>query len=455
MPQIIFAIIIAVFFWSRATKEVEEKTQLASRARTALYFVLLIVVGIFYYKTYQVATIYNYVNVESWRETRDSLNNTCDTVTNITITNRFSSGGIFNREVDKYKSTISNSSNYNPINIEIGTHVGQSYHYETRKGHENELIYKAPFDNLGPVYKVTTITTAVPSFIPVFYTFEEPFKYRDLKYNLYYLDCKWFDLNKHPDIVSYGTKKSPYINKKTVDTMGYSPFPNAYACTVTNYFNADVINNHKGLNTYKMDIKAGSNLQNTIGFFTAADISQYVCNVQIYSNCHVRELAMVYDMPIKVPQYDSCISVGPYAFTVKGNILDENLHDLEFHVELPTMANLQLIRSLLLTTLLTALASLFFSNLYYLTRKWALQYKEDHIAEINQEKLKQFKNWIYLLFFCLLCFIVYLSLLLYTDRTIEISLDWLYFIIISIAIIFVLLIVYTLMKFKKIYIKKK
>lgn len=455
MLETIFATIIAVFFWSRATKEVEEKTQLASKTRTFVFSVLLIVVGIFYYKTYQVATIYNYVDVESLRDTRDSSDNLVDTVTSVMIVNTFSSGGILNREIKNLKKNLPDSLKlHGGVFVKIGTHIGQAYHYKTREGHENELIYKAPFDNMGPVYQVTTITSTVPSFIPVFYTYEYNDKYREPEHNAFYIDCKWFDLNKHPDIVEYNRKNPQLSDKVKYDAIDYSPLSNEHAIVVTQYHNADVLNADKRMNTYNMGIKAGSKLSNSIGFFTAADISQYVSNVQIHSNCHVRNFTMAYDIPIKINSYNSCMKVGPMSFTVSG-ISPEEMKYMVYHVELPTMSNLQLIRSLLLTTLLTALASLFFSNLYYLTRKWALQYKEEHIAEMNQEKLKQFKKWIYLLFFGLLCFIVYLSILLFTDKTLEISLDWLDFVTICISIIFILLITYTIMKFMKIYIKKK
>ena len=124
MLEALFASIVTLFFWGRATKEVEEKTQLASKTRTFVYFVLLIVVAIFYYKTYQVATIYNYVDIESWRETRDSSNNSVDTVTNVMIKNDFSSGGLYNREMKIVKDLQDSLSGRGGVFVRIGTHVG-------------------------------------------------------------------------------------------------------------------------------------------------------------------------------------------------------------------------------------------------------------------------------------------------------------------------------------------
>ena len=454
MLEALFASIVTLFFWGRATKEVEEKTQLASKTRTFVYFVLLIVVAIFYYKTYQVATIYNYVDIESWRETRDSSNNSVDTVTNVMIKNDFSSGGLYNREMKIVKDLQDSLSGRGGVFVRIGTHVGKSYNYVTRKGHEHELIYKAPFDNMGPVYQVTTITSVVPSFIPAFFTHEYEDKYREPKLNSFYIHSKWFDLKKHPDIANHGIQRFDSDKSKN-DTIDYSPFSNAYASVTTFYNNADVLNANESLNTFYTSITAGSNVTNSIGFFTAADISQYVCNVQIHSNCHVRDLTMAYDLPIKISPYDSCMYVRSQHFGVTGKTLDDNLNLMVFHVELPTLANLQLIRSLILTTLLTALVSLFFSNLYYLIRRRALRFKAEHIAEINTEKLKQFKTLMYELFFSFVGLVLYLSYLLFIDDTIEISLDWVNFILISIATIICALVIYTIRQFKKIFIKKK
>lgn len=77
--DVLIASLISVFFLGKATKDVEEKTQLASKTRTILYLVLAIVVGIFYYKTQQVATIYHYINIDKQRETLDKSKH-CETV---------------------------------------------------------------------------------------------------------------------------------------------------------------------------------------------------------------------------------------------------------------------------------------------------------------------------------------------------------------------------------------
>ena len=92
--DVLIASLISVFFLGKATKDVEEKTQLASKTRTILYLVLAIVVGMFYYKTQQVATIYHYINIDKQRETLDKSKHCVDTITGIVILNHFSSAGI-------------------------------------------------------------------------------------------------------------------------------------------------------------------------------------------------------------------------------------------------------------------------------------------------------------------------------------------------------------------------
>lgn len=92
------AAFIALFFWRRGTKETEEKTRLASKLRTFIYFVLSVVVGVFFYKTYQVTTILNSISVLPVRASFDASGVLADNIDKIEIFNRFSSSGHYKND---------------------------------------------------------------------------------------------------------------------------------------------------------------------------------------------------------------------------------------------------------------------------------------------------------------------------------------------------------------------
>ena len=71
MINTFIAALVAIFFWGKSSNEVEEKTEHASGLRTLVYLVLSIVVGVFFYKTYQVAVVYNIVDVDGIRQGYD------------------------------------------------------------------------------------------------------------------------------------------------------------------------------------------------------------------------------------------------------------------------------------------------------------------------------------------------------------------------------------------------
>ena len=164
-----------------------------------------------------------------------------------------------------------------------------------------------------------------------------------------------------------------------------------------------------------------NNLTNKLNIFTAADISQYTYMLTLHSDCPVNSLYIEYDIPIEVANnnFDHCF-VG-----TRGILLDsvylksmrENPTHV-FHVKFPYYANLQLIRSLVLTTLLTALFSLFCRNLYFSIRKWAYKKKKQNripvsvarnLSKSTKSKIKyrarKYKNILFAMLLCLLALI--------------------------------------------------
>ena len=454
MIDILWASVVAVFFFGRSTKEIEEKTQLASKTKTIILFFLAIVVAVFYYKTYQVATIYNYVYVEGLRETRnDSTGQLADTISGIRITNRFNSGGTYGREVKEelIKESLNGGGD---VYVEIGRHLGKGYSLSSKNEYKHQLIYKSPFENMGIVYNIKTITSKIPSFLPFFFTGQWNYTDKD-KDNILQLKWEFYDLNRHPELWEFKGNILDDMGNFKEREIKDSFFSNAYVVDAILTANEDYIDNlSDGYKTFKYGVSMGSNLTNTLGFFTAADISLYVNQVQIVTENNIKSLQLIYDIPIQTTQIDSCIKVGPYGISVDGKYIQKYDGKMSFHFMLPTLANLQLIRSLILTTILTALVSLFCRNLFFLIRKKALQFKNNHIESIDQKGLKQFKALLYKILAIFLIVSLYFTWLVFNDKPLNVPVDWIPYILLLLLALFILFTWYVYKIFNKIVMKK-
>ena len=448
--DVLIASLISVFFLGKATKDVEEKTQLASKTRTILYLVLAIVVGIFYYKTQQVATIYHYINIDKQRETLDKSKHCVDTITGIVILNHFSSAGINdNVFADCFQDDILNKGG---VQVKMGTHIGDEYTYKTRKDLEHTIYYKSAYNNLGMVYQIKTLSTKVPSLFPFFFTYQDD----DIKKSdCFEVKLEYFDYKKKPDLFKF-YKRNHLLKEDSINEFIQLPFSNAYATIATLRVDKDFTDKlDKNYHTMNALVTCLSNEQNIFNIFTAADISQYVCYVNVISSVPVRALEVYHDTPIRANSPDSCVHVGTYSVRVEGKTLEDNMGNMSIHVELPTLANLQLIRSLILTTLITALVSLFFCNAYYLARRKMLKCKEEYIESINKDKLKGI-----VVFICILAALILVAVykyirILIKNEPIDVPSDWFLYYIAFFVTIVIITIIFILIRIKKCVTFKK
>ena len=163
---------------------------------------------------------------------------------------------------------------------------------------------------------------------------------------------------------------------------------------------------------------------------------------------------------------DSCLFVGSHGFDVTGEMLKSMSQNrtMIFHVKLPTMANIQLIRSLFLTTLLTALISLFLRNLYFLIRKWAIGYKKRNRLPYSKAKLisrtrvKWFRRIMYCITILFMLLVLWLSYRMFIDSPISVSNKSFFYIIYCVfgALIALIIFIYLLYRYmRKPYVKKE
>ena len=436
MGNILIAVFVAMFFWGKANKKTREKTKDASVFRTFVYLVLSIFVGVFFYKTYQVATIYNGIQVSAFKASYDSLGRITDTIPTIEIYNRFSSlsyNNLFLQTINNREDSKTSKDYFSEIGgvrFEIISHNDSDYVVkETPIVNNNPLsVLSLPKDNPDQVYAVAVFMTGIPNLIPV---------YPKVKYNsgwekstpkldseiknssdsvIVFTKSIMNEMKDDPNI-TYVTEGGPVSNMPTPIGYVFKQFGVFYD---TNKTKAPYVS---------MLMFARNAFSNTLNIFTAADISQYTHMISINSDCHIKEMAIDYDIPIETSQITEDMKVAAKAIVVEEKMLDQFLNGQSFlfHVKLPTMANIQLIRSLVLTALISALLSLLSQNLYYLMRKWACYYRKKYKLPYSKAKLiskKQVRNFRRVIFFflsILLLILLLVSYLLFNNITLGIS----------------------------------
>ena len=182
--------IIALFFLGRSSKDDYEKTRKASLFKVIVYCILTIITFFLFYKSYQVASIINIIDVKALRGAEDSLHHTKDSISSITIYNKFRSMGSYNNEFLKVSNAHKKDSFYTKnggVLIKIKRDVSNIADVHNRKGMNQDLI--SAFENelrrdvsqIGSIYSMTFVSTNIPSFIP-FYPFvqgETPWEHKD------------------------------------------------------------------------------------------------------------------------------------------------------------------------------------------------------------------------------------------------------------------------------------
>ena len=203
-------------------------------------------------------------------------------------------------------------------------------------------------------------------------------------------------------------------------------------------FNLDSLK--KGFIEYRLPVKA--NILNNMNIFSACDLSQCSVELAINSTCPLHSLNMNFDVPIELlPATTEPDHVDLYSIGYKDSLSLKNLnHKLTFyHFKLPTQANIQLVRSLIITTLLTALWSLFAVNVFYVCRRIFEKRKRKRKTLKFKYALKLYRYWISPIRFLIIMLFVGLTLLTILDVMNKPC--FIYFDYIIIALIFLVIII--------------
>ena len=439
--NIFIAIIIAIGFWRNTSKEHKRMVAKASFTKTAILFLLSLAMTFFYYKSYQVATFKNWVVVKgikgSYSNNNDTIITNGDTIIKnnndrirlLTFLSKFTHNDLYYSEP---YSQIWDSINYSGTRtyVQLYNNKGNTKWFPNITSDDIPNNYK----EINHIYKVFYYTNTIPNFMPFAY-YED---YSIEEYNKELNEGEYFDLD------NFGFKIS-----KNIDEIG-NEYDKVFACQISSKKN----NSNNDYTFFRF--RTFSNYVNTLNFFSAADLSQCQYQIKISSDIKLDMLGMYFDLPIEI----SSLDVIKHHVSSKGffvNLKDINNEGknmfLDLHVKFPTLANLQLIRSLILTTLLTALLALFFKNLYYFGRKLYKRRKRKLYKKLKREQKKPFTYsrkmvllwvpvgkfivWSFIVVFAFLLFLSILNIHFRIDVTFKSKLK---FIIAACIIVYVILV---------------
>ena len=463
MGNYFISILITIFFLRKSSKEVDDKTKNASWARTLIYFILTIIFGFFYYKTFQVATIVNNVEITTLRGFVDSLYHTADSIEYLNIYNNFKTLGSYkNPYFDIIKNDKEYSSNGGVEFKFAPAETSKYYKIEDKRIFSDSIkrdiektIGKAIDSKTGPIYKLSFFSTSVPNFIPV---------YPIMRYD-------------KPDTLSDGNGVFSIINNVGNITMsGDGRVLISKSDPQNGYYIDALLCEQIIIAHYNIAPPAGMSiphpLANTINIFTACDLSQYTYCLEFKSDLPIKNLSVAYNVPIEVVNHFDGMISHANAFTINDSELLDKVNGKTptmVLIKLPTMANLQEVRSLILTAIVTALLSLFCTNLFYRIRKKVVNDIEKRSINISEDnnvlnnRVEDIKFLLYSFIFTILVLFLVItcmaiegySLLIEDTDKLEISIKYILFVVLTPGLLFFLKKIYTNDIKKKKDIKKK
>lgn len=398
MINTFFAAIVAILVWGKISKKKLEHITNASWFLTAVYGFLTVIVIFFFYKTYQVASVYNMVQVAGLQQACDSNGNVVDTVREIVISQKFGNNPTHR---DPFKDIKVKRNRNNSQDLELlYEEAGGAKVILDVKAHPDTFIAKRlkeltdydrirlvnlfeesniPYQNINHLYQVSYLATSLPSFFPFYPVYEEGHGFEEAADHIYF-NYYLSNSRNNPSVTISGTKiEEGKVRHPRLFDNGF--FFDSMFMTVSTH-------EVEGING-EMTFFGGAEFINTMNFFTASDISQYNYIISLNSDCPVRTLVLDYDIPIETPEVSEHMKVYTHAIRFDSVMVKEleKAPSMIFHINIPSLANLQLIRSLILTTLLTALLSLFIKNLYYCISKWAYRKRKESRISYRNAKL--------------------------------------------------------------------
>lgn len=400
MKKGIISALITIFLIDKSSKGMDEKTERSSWFRTSVYFILTIIFVVFFYRSFQVRAIINGVEISSLRGHEDSLHNSLDTIEVVYIFNDFKPLGSYKNPLVDYSKKNSSYLEGGGVQIifqEPSTEgiIKNKDSLTDEKIKEIETLTRIPIKPYtGSIYSAGFFSMSTPSFIPI---------YPKMK-------ADGPSVKHHPSFstIEYvGNLNNNNDFKRRILVSKQDPAEGAF---VDNLFYKRTVINHDSSVPIKPIILQHS-LVNKLNVFSACDLSQYTYLLILSSDIYIKHLKVVYDVPIEMCGPEGALQDGVNSFAIKDSTFLSSLSELSLcsHVKLPTMANLQQIRSLVLTAIVSALFSLFCTNLFFRVRKMVMNKmlkRQIIISEWVEQYSNNLKDFKFLLFTIILVFLL-------------------------------------------------
>lgn len=451
MFQNIITTILTFGLWNRVTKEQNEKTFKSSWLRVAVYCVLTIFTGVFLFLSYQVSHIRNFVFVDGIRTSLVDDSLVADSI-KMQINNIFRHPRN-KKERDSLMNVFAKRAESDKLPLS-GLMYTLFYRKDSTMPVKVYANHKEPSNkniaNNGHLYKINYFSSSVPSLFPN-----------------YYIDSTGFKFYPLTGEVGY-----PLYEYSRFESLYYTYQDNNYSEQFRNHLGRFGQHDEIYEGTYNLDkypdgiipstrVIADREI-NTLNFFSAADISKCIYTIYVKSDCPLSYFGVNFDIPVDIKTFefpaDNIIFSG-FNTTDPAKLDAIRNHDsYTLFVEFPTLQNMQLIRSLILTSLLTVFATLFCSNFYFCLRKIYMKRRKLSITKARQYdlgKAKIYKLIILVLYLSLLVAFAYVAYRILIEDYFIISYDNEYYNYagLALAIVVLLLFVYFLRK-KLLSIKK-
>lgn len=416
ITSIVTILIVLLFWgtWGLSSEEKDEKVDKASLGKTFLLLFLTIAVGVFYVKTYNVATIKNIIKIKGIRCSMDSCNNIVDTLEYAILRCSFSKeyskhNGISKITEEKYFD------NYIDINSKGGGFEGllsfktdRNFPIRSFGAFSDYNIDEGKYKYSNHVYHYEFMANRIQSINPFAKKYEQH-DYDLVNYNqgdYAFLRLLTSYVNDSTIRKAPNTLTREYLGDNSIRIFG--EIGTAY---VDKFIDEEIKKNPQAKLSGLLNCEWFEDLNN-LNLFSAADLTQ--CNYDIIYDfdCPIKQLYLKFDMPAIISQLPYNLKPkDSYSYYISDFDNRNRNGSLLLHIQFPTLANMQLVRSLVLTSILTAFFSLFCLNLYYLVRK-----HNKYIPKFLKNK-KTYR----LLIIITLGIVIFLTYLLATEKNVFIN----------------------------------
>ncbi len=239
-----------------------------------------------------------------------------------------------------------------------------------------EDFYDYALSDINRLYKISISTNKYPSFLP----------YNKIE------DCDSRVMNTSKGILCYYQKNySNYlyipVKNKTITDEKILKELNLWNLPNYTYYVAE----SKGIKGSHLEVETEESDINHIDYFTASDISQASFVANFNSDIPLKCILILFDEPIDITsitpvpdEVDLCSIL--YTDSIKLEKIRRS--PIEFHTKFPRYENKQIVRSLVLTTILVGVVSLFCINFFILIRGLYNSLISDEIVKRQKKLLK-------------------------------------------------------------------